>query len=257
MMEPQMIAIASMGALIVGAVAYKIYQAKQEEAARQAAQESSAMVKRRNWLEGVAGVVKGKTFHVGQRTVTMGRKHTNFIQVADSGASRVQCQLRGTERGLELIDVGSANGTFVNGAKVEANKPIALKDKDRIKIGDAELVYHRTADFTTNHGIIEVKARGAELESQTAMLGGAGWESTLRAELDKAGGDVDQAARNMKIQPEVLRQMMKQAGIGAAPSSMAAAVNIELERAQGDIEVVARKMGISVSALLDIMAEDD
>jgi hypothetical protein len=257
-MDAQTGAIVGLGVLLALGVVLKTIQSKKAAAAAAAQQEASALTKRKNWLEGVGGAVKGKTFHIGQRTVTMGRKPTNFIQIDDHNVSRVQCQLRATDAGLELIDIESSNGTYVNGQKVEPNKPRLLKHGDRLKLGDAELVYHKMANFTTNHGLIEMKQRGEQFESQTAMVGGSGWEATLRAELDKAGGDIDTAARNMKIQPAVLRQMIKQAGIRLdQPASMATAINIELERAGGDIEVVAKKMGISVSTLLDIMAQSD
>jgi hypothetical protein len=257
-MDAQTGAIVGLSALVVLGIIFKIIQGRKQAEAAAAQQESSAITKRKNWLEGVGGAVKGKTFHIGQRTVTMGRKPTNFIQVDDTNVSRVQCQLRSTDMGLDLIDIASSNGTFINGTKVEPNKPVSLKQGDRLKLGDAELIYHKMGNFTTNHGLIEMKQRGEQFESQTAMVGGTGWEATLRAELDKAGGDVDAAARNMKIQPAVLRQMIKQAGINLdEPASMATAINIELERAGGDIEVVAKKMGISVGMLLDIMAEGD
>lgn len=257
-MDAQTAAIAGGVALVVIGIVIKVMQSQRQAAAKAVQQEASAITKRKNWLEGVSGAAKGKTFHIGQRTVTMGRKPSNFIQLDDTNVSRVQCQLRATDAGLDLIDIESSNGTFINGQKVEPNKPRSLRQGDRLKLGDTELIYHKMADFTTNHGLIEVKQRGEQFESQTGMLGGTGWEATLRAELDKAGGDIDAAARNMKIQPVVLRQMIKQAGINLdQPASMATAINIELERAGGDIEVVAKKMGISVGTLLDIMSEGD
>lgn len=46
-----------------------------------------------NRLVGKAGAVAGQTFHIGYRTVTIGRGTTNFIQVTDEDASRKPCQL--------------------------------------------------------------------------------------------------------------------------------------------------------------------
>ncbi len=43
---------------------------------------------KRNWLEGTAGAVAGRHFHIGERTVTLGRKPQNFIQVAGRSLDR-------------------------------------------------------------------------------------------------------------------------------------------------------------------------
>ena len=51
---------------------------------------------------------------------TIGRTPNNDIVLADSQVSRLHCKIRLLEDGLEATDCGSTNGTFVEGARIEA-----------------------------------------------------------------------------------------------------------------------------------------
>ncbi len=67
------------------------------------------------------------------RTVGRGTR-ADFI-VADPMMSRVHCRLSASEGELVVEDLGSTNGTFVNGARVEA---IGLDEGHRLRIGRSE-----------------------------------------------------------------------------------------------------------------------
>ncbi len=71
---------------------------------------------------------------------TIGRAVENDIVVTSKRTSREHARVRceGWRRMLE--DLGSTNGTFLNGERVLA--PVALQDEDRISIGDVILVFH-------------------------------------------------------------------------------------------------------------------
>jgi pSer/pThr/pTyr-binding forkhead associated (FHA) protein len=59
--------------------------------------------------------------------------------------SRVHCRLAVSETGeLELEDMGSTNGTFVNGKKVTAKT--MLNDGDRVMFGRVEFLVNSGAD---------------------------------------------------------------------------------------------------------------
>jgi pSer/pThr/pTyr-binding forkhead associated (FHA) protein len=58
--------------------------------------------------------------------------------LTDSGVSRRHAQLVTGEDGTAVSDLGSTNGTFVNGAPAGRTP---LRDGDRITIGTTELVY--------------------------------------------------------------------------------------------------------------------
>jgi pSer/pThr/pTyr-binding forkhead associated (FHA) protein len=61
--------------------------------------------------------------------------------VVDAGmVSRIHCRLTAGAAELEVLDLESTNGTFVNGARVAR---AALRDGDRLGIGRVELVVSR------------------------------------------------------------------------------------------------------------------
>jgi pSer/pThr/pTyr-binding forkhead associated (FHA) protein len=59
--------------------------------------------------------------------------------VADPGASRRHAQIRHQDRGYVLTDLGSTNGTLVNGEFVNGSRP--LMQGDRITIGNTVLEF--------------------------------------------------------------------------------------------------------------------
>ncbi len=66
-----------------------------------------------------------------RQPVTMGRAMENTIVLTSPYVSRKHAQIRHTNSGYEVEDLGSTNGTFVNGAKV-GKQPIQVGDKIRI-----------------------------------------------------------------------------------------------------------------------------
>jgi len=75
-------------------------------------------------------------------TATIGRLPECEVTVADRGASRRHAQIRLKDGEATLTDLGSTNGTDVNGHAVQS---VALDDGDRITIGTTVLVFHRGA----------------------------------------------------------------------------------------------------------------
>jgi pSer/pThr/pTyr-binding forkhead associated (FHA) protein len=74
--------------------------------------------------------------------VTIGRGTDQRIRVADSRASRAHAVVRPRARGgWELADVGSANGTTLNGHRVPDGRVAPLRDGDRIGVGPATIRY--------------------------------------------------------------------------------------------------------------------
>ena len=72
---------------------------------------------------------------------TIGRaKRADFI-VDAALVSRVHCRLTAGATELEVIDLESTNGTFVNGERTER---ATLKTGDRLGVGRVELVIERS-----------------------------------------------------------------------------------------------------------------
>ncbi len=207
-------------ALVVGVIAFVVMRARAQDkvATGQVAASSPRQVAQSrslNWLAGEAGSVAGKTYHVGQREATLGRKVGNYIQIIDDNVSRVHLKLRGTTAGLEITDAGSDNGTLCNGERLVSGVARQLKDGDRIQLGDNVLVYHHHGNFGTDHGLTEQKIAGTAQHKKTAALGVVSWQAEVQQTLDAAGGDVAEAARQMGVDEAAFRKMMEQAGIGA------------------------------------------
>ncbi len=55
--------------------------------------------------------------------------------------SRVHCRLTAGAADLEVVDLDSTNGTFVNGARVDR---ALLKSGDRLGVGKVEFVVSRS-----------------------------------------------------------------------------------------------------------------
>jgi hypothetical protein len=82
-----------------------------------------------------------RTVDLTKETITIGRLGECDVVLKDSGASRRHAQLRTKSGTSTLTDLGSTNGTRVNGHTVQTQ---SLEDGDRITIGTTVLTY-RTA----------------------------------------------------------------------------------------------------------------
>jgi pSer/pThr/pTyr-binding forkhead associated (FHA) protein len=75
---------------------------------------------------------------------TMGRAPRADFVVDAALVSRVHCRFTSSDRGqLEIEDLGSTNGTFVNGRKV--NK-VVLSEGDKLTIGRVEFIVNSTTN---------------------------------------------------------------------------------------------------------------
>lgn len=90
----------------------------------------------------VSGVGAGRIFDLKVSGDTrMGRDAAlNDVVINDSRASAQQMIVRSDGEEFGVIDLGSANGTFVNGEKVLA--PVVLHPDDRVRVGDTVMVFH-------------------------------------------------------------------------------------------------------------------
>lgn len=68
--------------------------------------------------------------------LTLGRDESNDIVLADPKVSRLHARLECRNQGCVLIDVASANGTFVEGQRIER---VTLRSGNLIKLGDSTL----------------------------------------------------------------------------------------------------------------------
>ena len=69
----------------------------------------------------------------------IGRDSAAVVWIDDSSVSRRHARITLDDKGATIEDLGSKNGTFVRGRRIE--KPARLGDRDAIKIGPARLVF--------------------------------------------------------------------------------------------------------------------
>lgn len=87
--------------------------------------------------------IEGRRTPLTAAVTTIGRDEACTIVVDDAGASRKHAEIRITHDGphsqLILRDLGSTNGTFLNGEQVGSEE---LRDGDRITLGRTHLTVH-------------------------------------------------------------------------------------------------------------------
>ncbi len=80
-----------------------------------------------------------REYSLDKPTIAIGSHPSNDVVLDDTTVSRRHATITRTPGGFELADLGSTNGTFVNGRQVR--KPIALKSGDEIKFGAARFAF--------------------------------------------------------------------------------------------------------------------
>lgn len=79
-----------------------------------------------------SGLKDAYNFPLGKHNVTIGRRRSNDLCLLDTGISREHARIEYKDGVYYLIDLGSTNGTFVNGARVSIRK---IEPGDVIKLG--------------------------------------------------------------------------------------------------------------------------
>jgi signal transduction histidine kinase/pSer/pThr/pTyr-binding forkhead associated (FHA) protein len=86
----------------------------------------------------IKGADEGKQFELTQPVHTVGRDSGSSIRLVDTEVSRRHAEFRLVSGAYHLVDVGSANGSFVNGQPV---KDAPLQPGDRVQIGQSVLLF--------------------------------------------------------------------------------------------------------------------
>ena len=82
----------------------------------------------------------GREHPLGGEITTIGRAVENDIVITSKRVSREHAQVQRQGRHMVLADLGSTNGTFLNGERLMA--PVELRDGDSVSIGNVILVFH-------------------------------------------------------------------------------------------------------------------
>ena len=89
-----------------------------------------------------ADLEEGMDFELNSSQVTVGRGSQNDIALAaDEYASARHARFEPRQDGVWIQDLGSTNGTYLNGAKLEV--PRRLAPGDVVRVGETDLRYER------------------------------------------------------------------------------------------------------------------
>ncbi len=91
----------------------------------------------------IKGADQGKRFELKGKAVGLGRDNSNTIRLHDNEVSRRHAEVRRLEDAFRLVDLGSANGTFLNDEVVDQS---SLHAGDQIRLGQTVLLFQDTVD---------------------------------------------------------------------------------------------------------------
>jgi Nif-specific regulatory protein len=86
----------------------------------------------------LSGPLAGQGFPLGAEAFSIGRHASNAVQVPDLAASRHHCRVEPEDGGFLLFDLGSRQGTFVNGRPVQRHH---LQEGDLVTVGETLLLF--------------------------------------------------------------------------------------------------------------------
>lgn len=87
-------------------------------------------------------IVAGTPHELVEELVTIGRAPDNAIHIDDASVSGRHAELKVTADGCYVRDLGSTNGTFLNGAAITESM---LRAGDRLRFGRAECIFEGDA----------------------------------------------------------------------------------------------------------------
>jgi hypothetical protein len=80
------------------------------------------------------GPQPNQTYDLSKDVLSLGRDITNDIVINDPEVSRHHCRLIRTPGGITIEDLGSTNGTFINGQRLAGSRP--LLNGDMVGLGE-------------------------------------------------------------------------------------------------------------------------
>jgi hypothetical protein len=108
----------------------------------------------------------GRTI-LGSSIITIGRARDNGLMVSDPTVSSHHAEIRLDGQGYSIVDLGSINGTFVNGQRLTKNTPRPLHAGDTIRIGDFTFTYEEEYPTSRNDTTNATPASGISTDAQS------------------------------------------------------------------------------------------
>lgn len=99
-----------------------------------------------------SGPTPGKTFPLEKQEILIGRDLANDISISDPEVSRRHTRLLMQEDNVIIEDLGSTNGTFLNGQRIAS--PQQLRPGDVITLGENIVVIFDRTDFDPDATVV-------------------------------------------------------------------------------------------------------
>lgn len=90
-----------------------------------------------------------ETYSLEGDTVSVGRAEGNTIALDTDTISRYHFSVTNKDGVVNLTDLDSANGTYIDGTQLPSNEPYLLDDVEEINIGHLRIIYHPGSDSPT------------------------------------------------------------------------------------------------------------
>lgn len=148
----------------------------------------------------IQGPDKGRTFHTTNEMAILGRG-SEQIPLTDRTISRRHAELVPENGAWKLIDLKSANGTYVNGVRIR--EPVRLKHGDQIKIGATLIIYsgdhssEKLSGASIPKDMIDLDANDLNMDS--AILASVGGDDSVII----AGPELADAAKAWRVMSEL------------------------------------------------------
>ena len=84
---------------------------------------------------------KIQEYYVIEGDISLGRSSRNDVVIKDKFVSKNHLLIREKNQRYYLEDLGSANGTFLNGVKIDPNELIELQNNDKIGVGFIQFIF--------------------------------------------------------------------------------------------------------------------
>jgi two-component system, cell cycle response regulator len=181
----------------------------------------------------------------------IGRSQRAEIKLIDDGVSRTHARIRSDASKLVIEDLGSRNGTFVNGRRLD--RPVTLLDGDKIQIGRTTVLrfsYHDSLDESFHEQML-----------QSALRDGATKLFNKRYFLDRLDGELKFALRHtsalsvLMVDVDHFKQINDRFG-HIAGDAVLANVAQAIARSVRNEDVVARFGGDEIGIILRAIEVD-
>lgn len=133
------------------------------------------------------------------KLIRIGSSQACDVQFASSYVSSSHAEMTLLDTGeIILEDLGSTNGTFVNGTRIKANQEIAVRRGDRIRFADTELVWSRIPSLPSNGAYTQVINIGTNYRNDIQVNSGTVSRFHAVLKIDKKGRAyiIDNGSRN-------------------------------------------------------------